>query len=403
MDQGPSEYIPPKTRKVFTYANGNTFDPATALVTEAQGAKLQNNAYLNEPAATNIIPNSHIASSKWIVAGATVIVDDAGPAILFGLPSARIESASAISAYSPMVVDNATDYVFSCHLKKAASSVVRMTIGNNLQHVRVEYNFDTGSIEGSTAGNAILTGYGAEEGHNGSVRLWVSGRNVSANGTQANTIISASESENSVYADGAQFEVGRFPTSYIPTAGAAVTRAADYLQYSNVGVNGEFTAAFDLTPLASTSEGYDGVDVSLFGSNNPAPIVQAGGFSLNLTTGGANIPVNTAEDWIGTLETGKRRRYTWTIDQQGADIEYIGYVDGQRGDTLPGAGAGNYYRVVPNVTLNHSSSNQWRVGSRYAPGHTLGLIHRFALFDTVVPVSDALRLSGGQFPAWEDS
>lgn len=47
----------------------------------------------------------------------------------------------------------------------------------------------------------------------------------------------------------AQVEAQLAPTSYIPTDGAAVTRAADNLSYTNVNVYQDFVAAIDMTPL----------------------------------------------------------------------------------------------------------------------------------------------------------
>lgn len=48
-----------------------------------------------------------------------------------------------------------------------------------------------------------------------------------------NTLAAPTDGTSSIYIFGAQLEAGSYPTSYIPTAGSAVTRSADYAQISN--------------------------------------------------------------------------------------------------------------------------------------------------------------------------
>jgi len=69
-----------------------------------------------------------------------------------------------------------------------------------------------------------------------------------------------------VYLYGAQFEVGSFPTSYIPTSGSTATRAADiaYIPVTDFGYNQNQTGTFLLSWIAP--DGYNGRPLSITSS-----------------------------------------------------------------------------------------------------------------------------------------
>jgi hypothetical protein len=364
----PSEQLSVGERKAFPYANGNTVDPATKIVTEAKGAPLPNIAYPNEPAATNINPQSRVKSGIWAKAGNTVIEDDAGPEIFSGLASTYISSSEALSAYISVWADNTTDYTFSCYVRKANTSSVTLSLGPNMICVRVTYNFDTKSLETLTVGGAQLLNYGAQEGPNGSIRLWVSGRNISADGTKTNiVIVGYAPDPNDVYVEGVQFEVGQRPTSYIPTAGAQITRAADDLLYTGVP-NGDITLAIDWKmDYARPSAG----NWRLFGSTDN----RAGRYEIR--TYGHNYTV--------AIYDGGFTQEMSSVELSGEGFySYAGaYEDGRQDMYINGALVSEYTHAI---TLDHSNQGikfgRWSTTSTTIPLYfSKAMLFDKALFD----------------------
>ena len=153
-------------------------------------------------------------------------------------------------------------------------------IGYLLPKLRFQFSTETIAFQESTWGGTETLDYGFEKYSNGWYRLWMT-RNISARTNRWGIAVQSDyavgvndlnfvtgDNSSSVLAFGFQAEQGSFPTSYIPTSGSAVTRAADVAEIT--GTN--------FSDFYNQSEG------TLFAEVNP----------VNTTQGGVWGPINSS-------------------------------------------------------------------------------------------------------------
>lgn len=133
-------------------------------------------------------------------------------------------------------VSNSGLISFSIFLKAGEYSVIRLQIIGSGADARADFDAATGAVHlvVTTSGfsapvTASMTAVG-----NGWFRCNISGniltggaRNFTVYPQGAGDFLSAGDGTSGLYIWGAQLEAGQFPTSYIPTTSAQVTRAAD--------------------------------------------------------------------------------------------------------------------------------------------------------------------------------
>ena len=121
--------------------------------------------------------------------------------------------------YRIVVISNGPVYTYSIFVKKNVGSTIRFD-NINVGSTSTEFNFDTGVLTLS----GVFTSGTVTSYPNGWYRLTFT---YTSNGDSASLGPYFVNTNDSCYMWGYQFELGSFPTSYIPTSGSAVTRSAD--------------------------------------------------------------------------------------------------------------------------------------------------------------------------------
>ena len=215
----------------FTRASTATRVNALGLIESVSAGTLRHDfhpvtgeykGWLIEESRTNLIPNSGSLSSFVLFTGTSMASD--GTLAPDGVsPAVKLTSVGATIAYiNTSIAADSRTYTRSLFVKRGTSPTVTI---RHLAHQPFEatYNFDTGMLSGSGA----IT---AQPFANGWVRIGGAGTNDGIKTILGYEILaSPTISGGYTYVWGAQAEVGVFPTSYIPTASAAATSAADLL------------------------------------------------------------------------------------------------------------------------------------------------------------------------------
>ena len=185
------------------------------------------NAAWNKPANTQLIANNVIAPDGTL----------SGDRIL------AISNGANSAKQFPSVSGDAT-YTFSVFIKASSSQWSFFTLYDNTSNVRrVWFNVNTGVVGSSTVGGTFaLVGSSIASVGNGWYRcsvtattpVGISNCYFGVESASADAVVS-DVTNGSIYIWGAQLEAGIFPTSYIPTTTAQVTRSAD--SASMIGTN----------------------------------------------------------------------------------------------------------------------------------------------------------------------
>jgi hypothetical protein len=338
------------TRKLYPVGGGwlRTVDRA-----DSAGARIR--GFLAEAVAENVCLQSQTvnvdgAGSPWTHTRVTVPVNSTAAPDGTTTADTLHEDATAgqtHAIYQDGLTVTAAPWVMSCFVKAGNRDWVRLRYYDLSTFYDQYYDLANGVL-GATGTN---TAAGIEDWGNGWYRCWMTMTSAAAaNGIYYVYIATADNvssfnglDQDSLYVWGAQLELGTYPTSYIPTVAAAVTRNADLLEF--VGDDGNLGGVG--SDLAGTFE------CDMLGNNEdtnrsyPAFITLSDGGSATdrfhiLLHPSGNVPYLYSQDAVGgagvinisgstdMLDGVKRRvRVTWEIG------EAVFYVNGVADATDP--------------------------------------------------------------------
>ena len=345
-DTGPTLSITRATDATY-------FDSAGVMQTASSGvARFDHNpstlaslGLLVEEARTNIcLQSEDFSAAGWTPQFATVDAN-AGAAPDGSITADRINVAASSNihnVYRTITVVVSTNYCLSAYFKDDGAGYAGLCFGSGTNWVSATWNLSTAAIAqtavGSSSGTLVSTGI--EDAGNGWYRCWLVGSiaivagfpipytsDGGAIGTDGRRTYLGVEGDD-LLVWGAQLEAGAFPTSYIPTTTASVTRNADVVSTTTLSwldtaatavgswyVRGQFPYADTVARALLTLDDGTATDRFYFerdASENINFATTNSGDTDGASDGAAVIAVNTA----------------FEVSAGYADDDVIAYVDG---------------------------------------------------------------------------
>ncbi|MFN2202983.1 MAG: hypothetical protein ACK2UO_17420, partial [Caldilineaceae bacterium] len=352
---------------------GARWDGSQWHATTPEGAPIRGITYLNEPASTNLLDNQDISTWGDVTTSPTVVLSsELSP---LGTQDAYLITFPTLSSakryfVGPSTIGNKT--CVSGYVKEVDTNKIKLRgfgLGDGL-----EFDLQTGE---STTGASSWTDSGMEPVGNGWWRLWA----VGAIATKTMYCFETNEeAPSSLVVWGLQVEDNvDYPTSYIPTAGASVTREADDLRYIG-GPTAEISIQIGFESGAAIPNSND---FRLFGSkssdNNEIRAAGANNWNFGISAGGFYQNMND-------IAAGKR-------------VFSGGYENGNQKVYLDGG-----QRNVQAVVWSPSHSNQYiQLGRWKDQPTTIPLrFSTFKLWNSALPDDELKALSGQDWNCPED-
>lgn len=334
-----------------------TFDPATG---ESLG-------YLAEPQRTNsCLWSEYFSNGWWVKAGGTI---DAGPTLRGFSFQKFVESATTEdhSVRQSISIATGVSNALSMYLLAAGRSRARIAglISSSWSTFPAAVvNLTTGTIE-SSAGDKPAT---IESIGDGIYRVTIYGTTSS---TSAGILVHplpatggassyAGDGTSGIYISGAQVEVGASPTSYIRTAAAQVTRAADNALIDGIAFTDFYNQGEGTVLVEAVSRGYESITTVLGASstNRLQVSIASNAAPDYYSVVDGNVSINRVGAPLGALPVTLRGALAYTATTIRAASNGVSH----------GLGAGNVHQSMQKLSVGTSS------------GLTNGTISRLAYY-----------------------
>ena len=314
---------------VFTRATSATYVNSTGLIATAASGELRYTydpvtlsalGVLIEEARTNLAPNSTTFSGAGVAVYGTQSSPDGKSDAKKITEDSATTTHSGFMSNATATLSSGTTYTLSLFVKAGTASRVQITGVGAVFGTSQYANF------GLTAAGSVLASSGVtatiQQLNGGWYRCAIAvAASASAAGNVSAVMINsdtatrapsyAGDGTSSVYIWGAQIEVGAFPTSYIPTTGAAATRNADVLSLTGaagrtnliVGSAAPITQNVTVTAVPYTLSQTGSGTITLSGASTAGPLVGAGSLTFTPSAGTLTLTMSGSPAEV-QLETG---------------------------------------------------------------------------------------------------
>jgi len=305
--------------------------------------RMNEKGVLIEGASTNLLTFS-IPNSSWTSRRSSITENTVSSPVTGGLVTSSTVASTVIGV----------SYIYQNHsytsgVSYTASAIVKAGVGSSICRLRlhtdafdgnktIEFNLSTGQIiDGSDASATV------EVLTDGWYRISVSGVADATVSTFGPLIYFGDQSVGqSIHVYGVQLEALPFASSYIPTAGSPVTRAADSIYIEPIGNLPELNIIKGFTVSAEVNALHEGGDLilnkyiwGLYPNSNEHLIMKLS--PGNFLTVGSRSDATMYQASVDTInQTGMAQKLVGVYESSGAVKAYVDYVETQGGQNLTG-------------------------------------------------------------------